>query len=124
MNKKQKILYVDDEEINLFLFESNFKNNYEVLMAYDGFEGLNLLDSNPDTMLIISDMKMPGMSGIEFIKTAKTKYPDKKYYIHTGFDITDEIKEALETGLILEYLSKPFDVEKMHKIIAKALNNW
>ena len=121
MDTKSKILYVDDEQINLFLFEANFKDKYDVLTAFDGFKGLEVLDENPETVVIISDMKMPGMNGIEFIKKAKEKYPDKKYYILTGFEITEEIREALDSGLIIEYFSKPFEVEKMHVLIAKAL---
>ncbi|MCU4166718.1 response regulator [Carboxylicivirga caseinilyticus] len=123
MDVRRKILYVDDEEINLLLFESNFKSLYNVIIAHDGFEGLKVLEDNPDTLVIISDMKMPGMNGIEFIKKAKTKYPDKKYYILTGFEITDEIKKAMESGLILEYFSKPFEVKRMHNIIKEAFEN-
>ncbi len=123
MSDKPKILYVDDEEINLLLFEVNFKEKYHVLTALDGFEGLGALDEHSDTRIIISDMKMPGMNGIEFIKKAKEKYPDKKFYILTGFQITDEIQEALNTGLIIEYFSKPFQTERMHKIIAEAINS-
>jgi YesN/AraC family two-component response regulator len=67
-------------------------------------------------------MKMPGMNGIEFIKKAKAKYPDKKFYILTGFEITEQIKEALDKGIILEYFCKPFEIEKMHRIIADVLN--
>ena len=121
MGTKHKILYVDDEEINLLLFDANFREQYYVLTAQDGFVGLEILANNPDTNVIISDMKMPGMDGLEFIRSAKEKYPDKKFYILTGFEITDEIKEALDTGLIVEYFSKPFQVEKMHKIIAEVV---
>lgn len=122
MSNKYKILYVDDEEINLELFAINFKDSYEVLTAHDGYGGLEVLESNVDISIVISDMKMPGMNGIEFIKKARQKYPNKKYYILTGFEITNEIKEALSNGLILEYFSKPFEIEKMHRIIAEALN--
>jgi response regulator RpfG family c-di-GMP phosphodiesterase len=123
MENKPKILYVDDERINLLLFEVNFKKDYEVLIAYNGPEGLKKLNANPDTELIISDMKMPGMSGVEFIRKAKEQYPNKKYYILTGFEITEEISEALDTELILQYFSKPFDIKRMHKIIAEALES-
>ncbi|MDX8339871.1 response regulator [Draconibacterium sp. IB214405] len=123
MSEKQKIFYVDDEPINLLLFESNFKKIYEVLTAPDGSEGLKVLDEHPDIMVIISDMKMPGMNGIEFITKAKEKFPNKKFFILTGFEITDEIRAALDSGLILEYFSKPFDVKRMHSIIADALVN-
>jgi DNA-binding NtrC family response regulator len=122
MSNKYKILYVDDEEINLELFAINFKDSYEVLTAHDGYGGLEVLESNVDISIVISDMKMPGMNGIEFIKKARQKYPNKKYYILTGFEITNEIKEALSNGLILEYFCKPFEIEKMHRIIAEALN--
>ncbi|MDA3866405.1 MAG: response regulator [Salinivirgaceae bacterium] len=122
MSNQYKILYVDDEEINLELFAINFNDSYEVLTAHDGYGGLEVLDSNIDVSIVISDMKMPAMNGIEFIKKARQKYPNKKYYILTGFDITNDIEEALSNGLILEYFCKPFEIEKMHRIIAEALN--
>ncbi|WP_296620757.1 response regulator, partial [Marivirga sp.] len=97
------------------------KDSYEVLTAYDGFRGLEVLDSNIDISIVISDMKMPGMNGIEFIKKARQKYPNKKYYILTGFEISKDINEALRNGLILEYFCKPFEIAKMHTIIAEAV---
>ncbi|MGY5353708.1 response regulator [Wenyingzhuangia sp. IMCC45467] len=120
---KKKILYVDDEEINLLLFEINFKELYTVITAKNGFEGLEVLDKNTDTLIVISDMRMPGMDGIEFIKKAKAKYPDKKFYILTGFEIIEPIREALDTKLILEYFKKPFEIKKIHAKIAEALND-
>lgn len=122
MNDKSKILYVDDEPINILLFELNFKQKYKVLTAPDGFKALEVLDNNTDILLIITDMKMPGMSGLEFVEKAKEKYPEKKFYILTGFDITDEIKEALNIGLVVEYFSKPFQIDKMERIIEDATN--
>lgn len=119
MGKDIKILYVDDEKINLLLFERNFKDKYHVLVAEDGAKGLEILALNCDVDMIISDMKMPGMNGLEFICKVKERYPDKKCYILTGFEITEEISNALATGLIVEYFSKPYDVAKMHSIIAK-----
>lgn len=122
MSKKTKILYVDDEHINLLLFEANFNTNYEVLIAEDGLSGLNILEANPDTLIIISDMKMPNMNGIEFINRAKKKYPDKKFYILTGFEITEEIQKALESGLILKYFSKPFNINEIESSINVAIS--
>lgn len=122
MENKPKILYVDDEQINLLLFQANFKELYNVITAIHGFKGLEVLDNHPETQIIISDMKMPEMNGIEFIKKAKAKYPDKKFYILTGFEITEEIRAALDSGLIIEYFRKPFETEKMHQIIAGALS--
>lgn len=123
MCKKIKIIYVDDEEINVQLFEINFSLDYDVYTAYNGFEGLELLKNNSDAGVVLSDMKMPGMNGIEFIKKAKELYPEKKFYILTGFEKTKEIQEALNSGLINEYFSKPFDVPKIKNTIDKHIKN-
>ncbi len=121
MNTKTKILYVDDEPINLQLFEINFEEKYNVLVAEDGHSGLTVLDNHQDTSVIISDMKMPEMNGVEFVRKAKSKYPAKKYMILTGYDITEDIKEALQSGLILKYLQKPFVVEQIESAIEKCV---
>ena len=75
MKGRVKILYVDDEIINLQLFEINFSKNYNVIIADNGFSGLEILENNPDISVVISDMKMPNMNGLEFIKKAKSSNP-------------------------------------------------
>ncbi len=113
------VLYVDDEIMNLKLFEVNFREKYNILTALDGFSGLEVMDKNPDIQLIISDMRMPRMNGIEFIKKVKEKYPNKECFILTGFDITEEITEALESGLIDKYFRKPFDMKEMEEALIR-----
>ena len=122
MNNKAKILYVDDEELNLKLFEINFQKHYEVFTADNGYNGLEILEKNPDTLVIVSDMKMPKMNGIEFIKTAKIKFPEKKYFILTGFEITEEISQAIESGLIVKYFKKPFNIKEIKSSINSVIN--
>lgn len=116
-----QIMYVDDEHVNLILFEINFSKKYNVLTANNAIEGLEILKNHPDVLVIISDMKMPIMDGLEFIKRAKTLFPDKKFYILTGFEITSEIQEALDSGLILKYFSKPFDIKEIDQAISNAI---
>ncbi len=122
MSEKPKILYVDDEPINLQLFEINFGEKYDVLLAESGYSGLSVLDDHQDTSVVISDMKMPEMNGIEFIKEAKAKYPDKNFLILTGFEITDELKDALRIGLIMKFLQKPFNIDQIEHEIEKYVN--
>ncbi|HCT29761.1 MAG TPA: response regulator [Bacteroidales bacterium] len=117
MSSSIKVLYVDDEPINLLLFKANFKKKFEVITAKSGNEGLTILNNNPDTKVVISDMKMPGMSGLEFIRIAKQNYPNVSFYILTGFDITDEISNALEEKLIHKYFKKPFNINEIEKAI-------
>lgn len=121
MNDKIKVLYVDDEEMNLQLFKLNFNKKYEVITAESGISALNLLEEHLDTEIVISDMKMPIMTGLEFIQKAKSKYPNIKFYILTGYDITDEIREALDTKLVLKYFRKPFDFKEIDNAIRTAL---
>jgi two-component system, response regulator, stage 0 sporulation protein F len=110
---KLKLMYVDDEVMNLQLFELNFNKHYEVITAESGIGALKLLEKHLDTVIVISDMKMPLMTGLEFIKKAKEKYSTIKFYILTGYDITDEIIEALDSKLILKYFRKPFNFNEI-----------
>lgn len=117
MSEKTKIIYVDDEEINVMLFQINFSVNHEVYTGNSGYQGLELIEQHPDVKVIISDMNMPEMNGIEFIKKAKEKYPDKKFYILTGFETTVEIENSLKSGLIQKYFRKPFDMHEIENTI-------
>ncbi len=113
MSDKPKILYVDDEPLNLELFEMFFKNTYEVITAKNGIEGLDVLSQNPNSALVISDMRMPRMNGLEFVKKAKESFPNKKFYILTGFGLTPEIQLAIEAGLVQHCFGKPFDIKEI-----------
>jgi two-component system response regulator (stage 0 sporulation protein F) len=121
MRMKKKILYIDDEEINIQLFKINFQSKYDVITGFSGSDGLSCLETHPDIMVVLSDMKMPKMNGLEFIAKAREKYIDQKYFILTGFDITEEIKMAIETGLILKYFRKPFKVKEIMDAIEEVI---
>ena len=123
MSAKIKILYVDDEPLNLQLFEINFSQKYEVFTAPNGFKALDILEKESAITIVISDMKMPGMNGLEFINKAREKFPEKKYYILTGFDITDEIQKSIEAGIIIKYFRKPFNMNEIETAMSDALKN-
>lgn len=115
MESNKQILYIEDEEINKFLFKNYFKNKYEVFIANLGQEGLDILDQQPDISLVISDFKMPLMDGVDFIKKATEKHPDKSYFILSGYEMTDKIFDALESGLIVKKFTKPIRYEVLEK---------
>lgn len=122
MKSEIAILYVDDEPINLFLFSQIFKKKYSIITAESGYSGLNIIEKNPNIDVVISDMKMPGMNGIEFIQRAKELYSNIHYYILTSYDITPEIDNALKTGLIDKYFQKPFNLHEIESAITERLN--
>lgn len=117
MYNEAKILYVDDEIINLKIFEVNFGQQHQVLTAQNGIEGLEKLQENEDISLIISDIKMPQMDGIEFIKRANQIYPNKKYCILSSFDLTDEIRDSIDKKIVSKYFRKPFIKREIEAMI-------
>jgi two-component system, response regulator, stage 0 sporulation protein F len=121
MDKTISILYVDDEPINLELFEIIFEDKFHILTAESGFNGLSVLRSNPEISVVISDMKMPGMNGIEFIKIARIEFPDILFFILTGYEISKEIDEALNEKIINRYFRKPFDMDEIENAIEEAM---
>ncbi len=121
--KNCSLLYVDDESINLMLFDKLFSKHYNVITAESGQKALKLMQEHPEIKLIFSDMKMPEMSGIEFIKQAKQQFDDKCYYIISGYEINDEIDNALTSGLIANYFKKPFNMAQLNQTIEKNMDS-
>lgn len=122
---KITILYVDDEESNLFVFEKMFETKYKVLTAHSGKEGLEQLEGHStDIIVVISDMRMPLMNGVEFIRKAKDTYTNIAYFILTGFDFNDEIEEALKSHLIHKFFTKPFEMKEIELAISEAIEEF
>lgn len=121
---KVKILYVDDEAINLMLFQANLEKKYDVLIAENPFTGLQLIAENKDIKIVVSDMKMPVMNGIEFILKARLLTSEIAYYILTGFEISEDIQEALNQKIIRRYFRKPFNIMEISREIENTINDY
>ena len=120
MIEKTTLLYVDDEPINLMLLEASLKGQYKVITAKSASDGLNKLKLHPEIKVVVSDMKMPEMDGIQFIEHARKTYDTLAYFILTGYDITDEIANAIDNKLISKYFHKPLrigDLEDAIKVV-------
>ena len=118
---RHKLLYVDDEPINLKLLQISFRNEYEVITAISAEEGMSILEKDPDIPIIISDMKMPSMDGLEFIKTVKHQYKDKICILLTGYMESEVMLEGLNEELIFRYIIKPWKKNELGQIIDEAL---
>jgi len=115
-----RILYVDDEEINLELLQLTFRNELEVLTASSGKEGLEILKTNPDIQVIISDLKMPVMNGLDFIKEIKKTNREKMCMLLTGFLESEIMLEGFNKELIFRYLTKPWRKSELMDTIQDA----
>ena len=116
-----RILYVDDEVINLELLQLTFMNDFHVLTASSAEEGLKLLESHPDIHVVISDLKMPGMNGLDFIKVVKQGFRDKVCMLLTGYMESEVILEGFNKELIFRYLMKPWNKNELEETIREAL---
>ena len=117
MGNERKILYVDDEPINRLIFAKLMGKTYTVLTAEGGAQGLELLASDPDIYWVVTDMSMPAMTGLEMVQQARVEFPDKKYFMLSGYAINPEIQKALDAGLLLQYFTKPADFEQIHRAL-------
>ena len=113
-----RVLLVDDEEDILWgLSDSLKKEGLEVLTAQDGEEALLHLDDGPVDVMV-TDIRMPGMNGVELLLKAKELHPEINVIVMTAYG-SDELKtEVLERGA-LHYLEKPFDFEDLYQLIEK-----
>ena len=121
--EKQTILYVDDETDNLSAFKAVFRRHYNILLANSGAEAIELLKTeNPK--LIVSDQRMPGMTGVEFFENIKDLYPKAIRIVLTGYSDMQAIIDAINKGKIYHYVSKPWKADELKVILENALEAY
>jgi sensor histidine kinase YesM len=113
------ILYVDDEINNLISFRATFRREYKVLTAQNGQEGLQVLRNN-EVHLVLSDQRMPGMTGVQFLEKVNQEYPETIRMIITGFSDIDAVIGSINRGGVYRYISKPWDEREMRVTIENA----
>jgi len=113
-----KILIVDDEQnMRVALFEALSRNGHEVAVAENGGMALEMIVRQPPE-LVITDIKMPGMDGLELLRQVKALRPELPVVIMTGFATVDTAVEAMKQGAF-DYLLKPFPVEVIEETVAR-----
>jgi two-component system sensor histidine kinase/response regulator len=121
--EKFSILYVDDEESNLKGFKSIYFTEYTIFTATSGQEAMEIL-SNNEIHIIITDQKMPGMTGVQFLSNTLNKYPDPIRIILTGYSDIEVLMKAINECGIFRYLTKPWNESEMNLTINQALNTY
>jgi len=117
--KKISVLYVDDEENNLFSFKAVFRVKYQVHTAISGDEALKTMAEKP-VEIIITDQRMPNMTGVEFLEKVIEKFPDPMRILLTGYADMNAVVDAVNKGKIFHYLSKPWNEEELDITINRA----
>jgi two-component system NtrC family sensor kinase len=122
MNDMVKILCVDDERNVLRALERIFlDDDYEIITGSSGEEGLSLLQEFPDIQVVISDYRMPGMNGVEFLKEVFTRRPDTIRIVLSGYADTAAVVAAINEGQIYKFVPKPWNDDELRLTVAKAI---
>ena len=118
-SNKINVLYVDDEKGNLEAFKASFRRNYNVFVAESAEAGKKILAEN-EIEIILTDQRMPGLTGVEFLQSIIELHPDAIRILVTGYSDINAIKDAINKGQVYKYVEKPWDVDFMKMIIDKA----
>lgn len=108
--ERRSVLYVDDEPGNLRVFELNFRDRYHVLVAPSGERGLELLSEHQATVgVLLTDQRMPGMSGVELMERAAVMAPEAARMVITAYSDVDAVLDAINRGQVSRYFLKPWN---------------
>lgn len=119
-----KILYIDDDAENLRTFKRLFRKEYDILLAESGEEGLRILQEHAPIPIIITDQRMPEMTGIEFLDQSIQISPESIRMILTGFTDVQALIDAINTGRVYRYITKPWDEQELYVTLKRAIESY
>ena len=118
--EKPAVLYVDDLRVNLMLFYETFKKDFDITLTEYPHEALEILEEK-EIQLVVSDQRMPKMTGIELLEIVAEKYPDVRRYLLTAFTDAETVIEAVNVGRIHGFIKKPLNVTEIRDTINGSL---
>ncbi len=121
--REHLVLYVDDEHANRVVFEQSFGKRFQIKTASSGPEALKIFASEPVAVAIV-DQRMPEMSGHDLLVQLKEKYPDTIRLVMTAYSDVDPILDAINAGLVVRYMIKPWDRTQLDGTIKWALETY
>lgn len=123
-NERIKILCVDDETAILTVMERGLSDDFDVLTAPSGQMGLEVLRSNPDVVVILSDQKMNGMTGNDFLAESQKIIPDAIRIIVSAYSDVELMMESINRGQIYKFVLKPFEIDGLRITIKRAAEHF
>jgi response regulator RpfG family c-di-GMP phosphodiesterase len=124
LEKKIKVLFVDDEENNLFSFKAVFRLKFKVFTAISADAALLILNENPDIQVVITDQRMPEITGVEFLQILVDKHPNPVRVMLTGYANLGDTIDAVNKGKIFHYLNKPWKEDELESTIIRAFEKY
>ncbi len=112
--EKPTVLYVDDVPMNLKLFEATFRNDFDLILTEYPKEVLNILKEK-EVQVLVSDQRMPEMTGTELLSIVAEEYPNIRRYLLTAFTDTETVIEAVNRGRIHGYIKKPIQADEIRQ---------
>jgi DNA-binding NtrC family response regulator len=120
--KNCAILYVDDEEMSLKFFHRAFGKKFRVLTAASAVEGYRLLEQHRNEIgLLMTDQRMPGEKGVQFLERARQLHPRAIRILTTAYSELDVAIEAVNSGAIYKYVTKPWDIPQLEVTLRRVL---
>jgi DNA-binding NtrC family response regulator len=120
---RHPILVVDDEPEILFSLQALLRRDFEVHTAEGGAQALEVLKRHP-VHVIMTDQRMPAMTGVELLTRARSEHPDAIRIIFTGYADLKSVIDAVNRGEIYRYLTKPWDPDKLCAILHEACAHY
>ena len=119
-----KVLFVDDDQMLLSSMARCLGNQFNLDTALSGSDALAKIDGGAQYAVIISDMRMPVMGGIEFIQEARKRLPDASYLVLTGNQDVSTALRAVKEGQVMQVLNKPLDPDEIAATIDLGLRQY
>ena len=121
---KERILLVDDDQNLLDSLSRQLRRNFEVETALSASQGLTALKENPGFSVVVADLNMPGMDGIDFLIEAKAITPDTVRIMLSGSSDFSQSVRAVNEGSVFRFLSKPFPAKKLIEVLDLAAEQY
>lgn len=119
-SERPRILIVDDEEAILETMNFTFMDHYDVLTTSDPKTAISILEENQPVSVVITDQRMPGMTGVELLKEVYKRFPETVRIILTGFADSEATINAINDGHIYGYVNKPWEPDELKTIVRRA----
>lgn len=117
------VLYVDDEPGNRIVFEQSLKDDFNVRTASNGQAALAVLEQ-VEVAVVITDMRMPGMTGDQLLAVVKERWPSVIRVVITAYSDIEPILRAINEGLVARYVVKPWQLEELVLLLRWAIEAW